>query len=208
MSFILDALKKSETDRQQQGSAEFAGVPTSSSRREGPPRWLWVLGLLLAVNLLVLIGLLLRPDSPPVATTTSSGVTPITRTEPDKTDVFAEQVAVARQNAPRRDDPRPTSSDAPPTEAPTQATAATTSQLNSIALPTIHEVLANGTITLPELHVDIHVYSEIAKDRFVFINMNKHKEGTQLAEGPLVKEITPQGVVLNQNGTLFLLPRD
>ena len=80
--------------------------------------------------------------------------------------------------------------------------------MNSIALPTIHEVLANGTITLPELHVDIHVYSEIAKDRFVFINMNKHKEGTQLAEGPLVKEITPQGVVLNQNGTLFLLPRD
>jgi len=38
--------------------------------------------------------------------------------------------------------------------------------------------------------------------------MNKHKEGTRLAEGPLVEEIIPQGVVLTQNGTSFLLPRD
>ena len=62
MSFILDALKKSETDRQQRGSAEFAGIPTSAGRREGPPAWLWVIGVLLLINLAVLIGLWLRPD--------------------------------------------------------------------------------------------------------------------------------------------------
>ena len=56
--------------------------------------------------------------------------------------------------------------------------------------------------------MDIHVYSDIPEDRFVFINMNKHKEGSRLAEGPLVREITPEGVILNQNGTSFLLPRD
>ena len=76
------------------------------------------------------------------------------------------------------------------------------------ALPTVHEVTANGTLSLPELHVDIHVYSESAKDRFVFINMVKHNEGSRLAEGPLVEEITPDGVVLSMNGTTFLLPRD
>lgn len=207
MSFILDALKKSETDRQQQGSAEFAGVPTSRPR-EGPPRWLWVLGLLLAVNLVVLIGLLLRPDSPSAATTTSPDITQITRPQTGRTDGFAEQVATARQNAPRREDPRPATADTPRVEAPTQTATATDPQPRSIALPTIHEVVADGTIALPELHVDIHVYSEIAEDRFVFINMSKHKEGTRLEEGPLVQEITPQGVVLNQNGILFLLPRD
>ena len=49
MSFILDALKKSETERQNQGKAEFADVPSSA---DGPraPRWLWPLGALLAVN--------------------------------------------------------------------------------------------------------------------------------------------------------------
>lgn len=80
--------------------------------------------------------------------------------------------------------------------------------LISNALPSIHELVANGTIALPELHVDVHVYSEVSEDRFVFINMNKHMEGSRLPEGPLVKEITRDGVVLEQNGINFLLPRD
>ena len=205
MSFILDALKKSETDRQQQGSAEFAAVPTSS-RREGAPRWLWVLGLLLAVNFLVLLGLLLRPDTSSALPAAPTGASQITPVQADSTEQFAERVAAARQKTPLRDDPPPAADNTARAEAPSGSAASTLS--SSMALPTIHEVVANGTLSLPELHVDIHVYSEIAKDRFVFINMNKHKEGTRLAEGPLVKEITPEGVVLNQNGILFLLPRD
>ena len=34
MSFILDALKKSETDRQQQSTAEFASVPSLLTAQE------------------------------------------------------------------------------------------------------------------------------------------------------------------------------
>jgi len=204
MSFILDALKKSETDRQQKGSAEFSGVPTST-RRESVPRWLWVLGLLLAVNLAVLIGLLMRPDQAPAATTdTVRSAQPATETS----DAFAEQVAAAKQTAPPREEPRPVAAETSGTETPAATTATPSVPVNTLALPTIHEVLASGMVTLPELHVDIHVYSEIPEDRFVFINMNKHKEGSRLAEGPLVREITPEGVVLNQNGTTFLLPRD
>jgi hypothetical protein len=48
----------------------------------------------------------------------------------------------------------------------------------------------------------------VPTDRFVFINMNKYNEGSQLAEGPVVKEITTDGVVLDQGGTVFLVPRD
>ena len=47
MSFILDALKKSENERQQQSVGrvrERARQPPNA----GPPRWLWVLGALLA----------------------------------------------------------------------------------------------------------------------------------------------------------------
>jgi len=207
MSFILDALKKSETDRQQQGPGEFAGVPTSNGRQSAP-RWLWILGVLLAVNLAVLLGLLLRPDV--------TG-TPIVD-EPAVVDsgAFAEQVAEARQNVPPREEPREvivqpvpaTTSSSAPTNTPSPVPAARR-RSNSIAtLPTIHEVLANGTVTLPALHVDIHVFGESPEDRFVFINMNKHVEGSRLAEGPIVEEITTDGVVLNYNGTLFLLPRD
>jgi len=206
MSFILDALRKSETDRQQQGSAEFAGVPTSN-RREKPPRWLWVLGLLLAVNVVVLLGLLLRPDVQP-AVSPAAQPAQTTQADPAENKDFASQVAAARQNAPAREESRPTAQ--PSTPAVSQVPAAIVPQaaVNSNALPTIHELLANGTIALPELHVDVHVYSEVSEDRFVFINMNKHMEGSRLAEGPLVSEITRDGVVLDQNGITFLLPRD
>jgi general secretion pathway protein B len=215
MSFILDALKKSESDRQQHGSAEFAGVPTSNGRQKAP-RWLWILGVLLAINLAVLLGLLLRPE---VATT------PTTNEQKSvDNDAFAEQVAEARQNVPAREEPRArtaqpvvtdpsssrvTSSTAStPTITPPPAAPVRRQIANTNSLPTIHEVLANGTVTLPALHVDIHVFAEAPEDRFVFINMNKQVEGSRLAEGPVVEEITTDGVVLNYNGTSFVLPRD
>ena len=205
MSFILDALKKSETDRQQAGSAEFAGVPASSGDQRAP-RWLWIVGVLLVINLAVLLGLLMKPEASPLpaAAVNAESVTAA------KLDNFAEQVAEARQNVPAREEPRLPASNPPPAASSTSASSVVVASepMKAVLLPTIHEVRADGRVTLPDLHVDIHVYSEAPEDRFVFINMNKHHEGSQLAEGPLVEEITTDGVILNQNGTLFLLPRD
>lgn len=215
MSFILDALKKSESDRQQQGPAEFAGVPTSHGRQSAP-RWLWILGVLLAVNLAVLLGLLFRPEVAVTPTISEQAVV--------NNDSFADQVAEARQNVPAREEPRasapepavtsPTSAAITDVAANTQvstpppATPARRQSAHTALLPSFLEVVANGTVTLPELHVDIHVFAESPEDRFVFINMNKQVEGSRLAEGPIVEEITTDGVVLSYNGTSFVLPRD
>jgi len=226
MSFILDALKKSETDRQQRSSAEFAGVPTSSDRT-GVPRWLWALGILLAINLAVLLGLMFRTSTGPAALPT----TPITEIpspvqdetlqnnlagdepgpsepEPIKSS-FAEQVAEAKLNSPATGSAAATAAEDSPPEAYVIAEPGIRANPeNSASLPTIYEVVADGTINLPELHLDIHVYSDAPEDRFVFINMSKQRERSQLAEGPVVNEITPSGVVLEYRGTSFLLPRD
>lgn len=206
MSFILDALRKSETDRQLQGSAEFSGVPAGSGS-PSLPRWLWILGALLAVNLVVLLGLLFWP-SDKSASLQSIPVTEA-RTRVANGPSFEERVAAARQIEPARQE----SAVAPRQEVRTPPPAAATELApsappNSGILPTIHTLRANGTIALPELHLDIHVYSEIPADRFVFINMSKQREKSQLTEGPVVKEITPEGVVLDHRGTSFLLPRE
>jgi general secretion pathway protein B len=74
-------------------------------------------------------------------------------------------------------------------------------------LGTMNELIADGSLQLPPLHLDIHVYSDRPAERFVFINMGKYKEGDRLAEGPAVREIRPDGVVLDQGGTRFLMPR-
>ena len=166
MSFILDALKKSESDRQQQGPAEFAGVPTSHGRQSAP-RWLWILGVLLAINLAVLLGLLFRPEAAVTPNASAQAVV--------SNDSFADQVAQARQNVPAREEPRapapepavttPTSSAITDAAANTQAstpppaTPARRQSTHTASLPSFIEVLANGTVTLPALHVDIHVFS-------------------------------------------------
>ena len=209
MSFILDALKKSETDRQQKGAAEFAGVPTSSGRREGPPAWMWVVGILLIVNLAVLIGIWLRPDVTPDVQAAAPRAVAVPATDPEASaeDAFEEQVAAARQNAPQREVEQVIEAPRPEPHSP-GVTVASEPINNIAALPTAQEVVVSGVLTFPDLHVDIHVYSESREDRFVFINMVKHNEGSRLAEGPLVEEITPDGVVLSMSGTTFLLPRD
>lgn len=215
MSFILDALKKSETDRQQQGTAEFANVPVSSGD-DGPPRWLWVLGALLLINVVVVAGLLMRPTgqaavqatAPPPAPTVASE--PVT--EPAPQPQYEAEIAAAKQTVLRREEPvavaEPVAAPAPEPVATPIASQVADEGPNPLSLPTSREVIANGSLTLPTLHLDVHVYSESAADRFVFINMTKHKEGSVLAEGPRVQSITPEGVVLSQNGVTFLLPRE
>ena len=73
-------------------------------------------------------------------------------------------------------------------------------------LPTFEDLVSSGT-NLPELHLDIHVNSAKPSERFVFVNMRKYLEGEVLKEGPTVERITSEGVILNQRGLRFLLPR-
>ena len=221
MSFILDALKKSETERQQQTGAEFAGVPTSSGDAR-PMRWLWLLIALLGINLAVLLGLLLRPDVQSAGsvafdeTASREAATAAELVVEDPAAVsaptFEEQIAEARQ---AETVPAGTGQQAE-TEilqersvnvAPA-TTVAAPSPTRSARVPTIDELRLAGALQLPELHLDIHVYSEEPAERFVFINMMRHREQSQLAEGPLVREIVSDGVILEHQGRTFLLPRE
>jgi len=206
MSFILDALKKSETERQRQNTPGFADVPDGVDAPRAP-RWLWVLGGLLAVNLVVLLGVMLKPELQATKDVTTP-VAAVPGSEPQAT--FSELVEEARKSQP---DPVTVSTDGTATETPTAVEGRATSATNTprkIALPyaTFNELRANGTIVLPDLHLDIHVYSEQPEERFVFVNMSKYRERARLVEGPLVREITPDGVVLEHLGNGFLLPRE
>ena len=59
MSFILDALKKSENERQRQVGPSLADVQVGQ-RRNNKPWWAVAVGALLVVNLGVLIMVLVR----------------------------------------------------------------------------------------------------------------------------------------------------
>ena len=205
MSFILDALKKSENERQQQSSAEFSSVPASAPS-PNPARWLWMLGLLLAVNFAVLIGILLKPS----ANDGAQPVSEVAQPEPATGSDFEAQVADAMDNRPAQAPTVSAQRDNPPVTNVTATTPAprSTSRVTEAAIPTIDELRLEGTLQIAELHLDIHVYSEVPDDRFVFINMTKHREGSLTAEGPVVREIRTDGVLLEHQGRVFLLPRE
>lgn len=227
MSYILDALKKSEAERQQQQAPGFAVTP-GQSRTRSTPLWIWLVAGLLLINAAVLAALLLRP-----ADKLSQGTVVVPAAVPGQADTdisFSEIVRDARQRTPaatttvERDEPadrddavasrmpaRPEARPAVPRETPQAAPATAVDRApprSSATLPTYFELSANGQLQLPPLHIDIHVHSATASDRFVFINMNKYRENDRLQEGPRVQEITADGVVLEQDGRSFLLPRE
>ena len=224
MSFILDALKKSENDRQQQASAEFAALP-SAAAAPATPRWIWAVIALLVVNVAVLAAFMISKDeSAPVAVATAEPATIAVAADTAASESFAERISKA--SVPERPVPEATpdpavrdtvavAQDARP--APTRRAAATPAaraapaplaETSAQALPTLTEIRLNDNVNLPDLHLDIHVYAGAPADRFVFINMSKHQEGSVLQSGPRVEEITPDGVILDYRGTRFVLPRE
>ena len=209
MSFILDALKKSETERQEQTGAEFSNVPSRSGDTQSL-KWLWILAALLGVNVIVLLGIFMRPDTPPrVPATIDAQSTETAPADAIAEPSFEEQIAKAKEV---RVDREKTSAQEPEPEIQTQAVASAPSaaavRSTSQRIRTIDEVRLSGALQITDLHLDIHVYSDVPDERFVFINMVKHSEQSQLDEGPVVNEITPDGVVLVYEGMTFLLPRE
>jgi general secretion pathway protein B len=73
-------------------------------------------------------------------------------------------------------------------------------------LPTADELTARGG--MPELRLELHVYSNKPSERIVFVNGHRYGEGDTTQEGAVVQEITRDGVVMSLRGNRFLLPRE
>ena len=216
MSFILDALKKSEAERQQQDAPGIASIPESAGQ-QGGSKWVWIIGGLLAINFVVVGALVLRPaadlsdaESSTQRTTTESQPGPIIRNPPAAraTRVADDMPAEAAVSTPPAGMPVQAEAVAPMSAPDPAATPAAEPQRVTTGLPSFNDLRAQGLLSLPDMHLDIHVYSGQPAERFVFVNMSKYGEGATLSEGPAVKEITPDGVVLEYLGTDFLLPRE
>ena len=208
MSFILDALKKSEAERLRQDTPGFSDVP-GSSKEKSASHWIWIIVVLIGINLTVLVVMFMKPDS----AQESNPVIPIAEA-PSESGSFPDIVAGAKRSQPATreitfDPGAPGRTDVDTQEPASQATVDYHSiPVVSESVATFNDLRAQGVLTLPDMHLDIHVYSREPEDRFVFVNMSKYKENAVLDEGPVVREITPDGVILDYLGTGFLLPRE
>ena len=232
MSFILDALKKSESARQDTDSPGIADVPTVQ-RRAKTPAWVPLVAVLLGVNLLAVLYLLMRPEStsaPAAQVTQVPAQRPVAVQRPASTPATSRPLpappiqpatatvaggAVAAEPAVREDRPTELSRDdtpnvSPPVEAsPAVRQAAPEPEIaREETWLTFDDVRASGSLGLPDMHIDLHVYSNNPAERFVFINMSEYREQDTTAEGPKLQRITPEGALLEYRGSTFLLARD
>lgn len=222
MSFILDALRKSEHERQRSALPSLAHVPTASPEPQ-LPRWATLVMALLAATVLVLAGAWWQSEREPPApaTTTPQGVVerPLAVPAPVSAAPAARQPTTAVPTIAERRalDTRPLADAAarPPEEplaaapgiALPSAPAAPPSPAAAspeTAVPSAAALLAQG-VALPRLRLELHAYAEQPSARFVFINGRRYVEGERLADGPDLVAIGPQGAILSSGGQRFLL---
>ncbi len=60
--------------------------------------------------------------------------------------------------------------------------------------------------SLPEFTVNVHVYAAQPDRRFLLVDMRRYGEGETLAAGPKIERITPEGVVLAWREREFHMP--
>ena len=217
MSFILDALRKSELERQRQSGPSIAELPVARDDRRLP--WaLLAIGLLLAVNVGVLLFFLLRDSgvaaSPVVAPTSAAApvlaAPVVTSPAPAAVDVMPPAGSSAGEAHITEPEALPDATSPPPAPDPTLLPKASVTYAPAPVYdmpPPIEDLPAQATAGLPELSVDLHIYADDPAKRAVFINGKRYQRGNVLAEGPTVEEINREGVVLSYRGQRFLLPR-
>lgn len=212
MSFILDALKKSENSRLRQDHPAIFDAQAAAVRRQGLPRWGIALIVLLGLNLLILAYALWRPSEPPAAV-------PTVQPESTTASAAAHTAAAPAQSRPAQSRPALSAPAlaAPPSAAPTRSMAAPPSDARrstppafpvsseeSPTLPSRDDLLAAGA-AIPEANLNMHVYDASPALRFVLLNGQRLREGEVSREGLRVEQILPSGVLLSTGGTSFML---
>ncbi len=229
MSFILDALRKSETERQKAQVPGIGDAPLVVHQKHVPR---WTVGLIacLSVGLVVLGWFWLRgagtgtdQDMAAASTQATSAAAvasqAMTGTATSSTpqaspaggvDTVSFRIGEIRDLSEEALQGTAATSMADAESAPAPAPAAATAlapEVLAAPMLTLAQYRATGG-TLPELNLELHVYSPTAAERFVFINSTKYVEGQTLTEGPRLGAITQDGAVLVHEGRSLLLPRE
>lgn len=221
MSYILEALKKSQHER------ELGKVPTvethqlaAEARHGVPMRWVYTAVAMAAIAVLVaLYGVYERRAAEPRQA--SGHVLPRlsqTRAPPQ---ALASGPAPGRPGSPGpapaviqlSASPLPLESlganaAASPGSAPVPSRDLAPAQSRgpeTDSAPLFSELPFALQESVPDMTLDVHVYVETPAKRFVLINERRYRQGEHTTEGAIVQAIVPDGVVLRYEDELFKL---
>lgn len=173
MSYLLDALRKAERERQLERTPDLAQLHESEAddRNDGLPAWVApVVAALVLLNLAALSAFwLLREPAEPIAA-------------PRQQVPVAEPVALQPEAPPAAFDAAG--------DYPEPAASAADLPVGIRDRP-------------PSIELNGHLYSSIPGRSFVLVDGRRYREGERLSEGPAVESIDETGAVLNDRGERF-----
>lgn len=236
MSYILDALRRSEqergTDNKSPALTAIAQETVAKPRVRRAGAWVFVGGLI-AFGIAATYGFRMwnasrvdepgaavvaqapadgtQPASPVVAPVDTSPVTttpppapvlksvPFTQSSHD-TNVrdLAEQARVPKRRSVER-------ASKPVAVAPAAVARSTPRVVDDIRF--LRGMPPEFQRGLPEMIVNIHVYTPDIAERILYINNHQYQVGDKVRDDVIVEEIVEDGVVMNQRGQRFKLPR-
>lgn len=209
MSYILDALKKSDQQRQ------LGATPTLQAAQvtvAAPKRPLFIYYGLLAAVLLgagIAIGWLRpwQPVQPPAVTEPVAAISPIS---------ISQQVASAPLTAPpelpgaiKPNNPAPVNSGTPGAAAPIPDKSMPDNSASIAGDTQEHKAIPYDELPvpiqreIPAMTVQLHSYSSKPGERLVYINSSRLREGDSLMPGLKLEQITPDGMIFSYKGYRF-----
>jgi general secretion pathway protein B len=222
MSYILEALKKAQAERQL-GSAPTLHAPTlQSAEGAAPVRFskpmLWtVLGM--AVLIGVLLVLVWRPSAPvPASPAAAVAQQPVVASAPiavpaaptplpaPAADLPQSVANLARAAVPEQQVTAPPAAAAiPPTSsaAPAKPVAVTAADEPVVNLRDLPEPIQRA---IPPVAVGGYIYSKNAADRLLLVDKVLRHEGEEVAPGLLLEKLQPKEAVFNFRGYRYRIP--
>lgn len=207
MSLILDALRKSETERRRgQSPGLFTPLPAPGlgpARRSSPLPWLVAVGVVAAVASAWWFWPL-KPAAVPakaVVPAVAADVAPPPVLVPTPPTAPVDKAVRASRDAAPHDIVVP-----PPVPATIAPATPADNDVPLEDLPTLATLDPSERATLPPLKLSMHVWSEAPNARLAIIDGQRVMEGATVGES-IVAEIRRDGVVLEWHGRRFLLPR-
>lgn len=228
MSFILEALRKSQQARQSGPTPEFRGaVHDISLSMPGVGGWL-VLGVVLLLGMMVAALVFWRgmeSGAPQTPVATPAPAKPATEPVPLASESAPPAEAPAKSAIPVHDladQARLPVRIIPKTTAPArnenkskaqvqQRSAAPATAgvvpMTTDTTPLLQQMPTDFQRALPPLRVSIHVYAPDPAQRILFINNRQYHQGDLIDGEVRVEEIVPDGVILSYRGERFKLGR-
>ena len=223
MSYILEALRKSEQERSL-GQVPHPGRESAGAwhgRRAGRRYWPW-LALALAANAGLLAWIALRPavslspqspaESGTFAATSPGSLPPAERQLPRPVpSAPAVQVTPSRgvQVAEEEADQLPGLQPAGPLPRPVVEKVPAPAAVAPVpaAAPLWEEMPESFRRRVGRPELEVHFYTGQAVRRFVFLEQKKYREGDRLANGLVLEAITPDGAIFDSGGQRFRVER-